>query len=179
MPPLVSPWNDVWDRSAEIPYWWRVTTQIWVVLLIGWCKFPRGRTNRKHSPDLGSDTSSVWNFCMSFARRHFTGKPMVASRNVGYCLKLCWLQSNEEALEHKLYVLWGTHGVYLSCVVDGETSIPLWWKDAWDEARYRSSFMFSKRKKTLSERDYRDRDGVLGCLPGYDNFDKVIFRGCI
>ena len=63
MPPLVSPWNDVWDRSAEIPYWWRVTTQIWVVLLIGWSKFPRGRTNREQNPDLGNDTSSVWNFC--------------------------------------------------------------------------------------------------------------------
>ena len=31
-----SPGNDVWETSAEIPYWWRVTTQIWVaVLLIG------------------------------------------------------------------------------------------------------------------------------------------------
>jgi len=29
----VSPRNDVWERSAEIPYWWCVTTQIWVVLL--------------------------------------------------------------------------------------------------------------------------------------------------
>ena len=27
--------NDVWETSAEITYWWRVTTQIWVVLLIG------------------------------------------------------------------------------------------------------------------------------------------------
>ena len=25
----------VWETSAEIPYWWRVTTQIWLVLLIG------------------------------------------------------------------------------------------------------------------------------------------------
>ena len=28
---LVSPPNDVWETSAEIPYWWRVTTQIWEV----------------------------------------------------------------------------------------------------------------------------------------------------
>ena len=34
-PPLVSPRNDVWGMSAEIPYWWRVTIQIRVVLLIG------------------------------------------------------------------------------------------------------------------------------------------------
>ena len=34
-PPLVSPRNDVGETSGEIPYWLRVTTQIWVVLLIG------------------------------------------------------------------------------------------------------------------------------------------------
>ena len=33
--PLVSPPNDVWETSAEIFYWWHVTTRIWVVLLIG------------------------------------------------------------------------------------------------------------------------------------------------
>ena len=33
--PLVSPRIDDWETSAEIPYWWRVTTQIWVVLLSG------------------------------------------------------------------------------------------------------------------------------------------------
>ena len=34
-PPLVSPQNDVWATTAEILYRRRVTTQIWVVLLIG------------------------------------------------------------------------------------------------------------------------------------------------
>ena len=33
--PVVSSPNDVWETSAEIPYRWRVTTQIWVVILIG------------------------------------------------------------------------------------------------------------------------------------------------
>ena len=33
--PLIYQRNDVWETSAEIPYWWRVTTQISVVLLIG------------------------------------------------------------------------------------------------------------------------------------------------
>ena len=37
--PLVFTPNDVWETSAEVPYWWRVITQIWVVLLIGWIKF--------------------------------------------------------------------------------------------------------------------------------------------
>ena len=32
---LVSPRNNVWGTRAEIPYWWRVTIQIWVVILIG------------------------------------------------------------------------------------------------------------------------------------------------
>ena len=27
MPPTVSPWNNVWETSPEISYWWRVTTQ--------------------------------------------------------------------------------------------------------------------------------------------------------
>ena len=35
-------------------------------------------------PDLGSDTSSVWNLCV----RHFAGKPVVASQNVGRFLRL-------------------------------------------------------------------------------------------
>ena len=34
MLPLVSPWNYVRAMCAEIPYWWCVTTQIWVVLMI-------------------------------------------------------------------------------------------------------------------------------------------------
>ena len=29
--------------------------------------FPRGTTNQKDYPDLGSDTSSVWNFCASYS----------------------------------------------------------------------------------------------------------------
>ena len=34
-PPLVSPQNDIWETNVEIQYWWRVTSQIWVVLPIG------------------------------------------------------------------------------------------------------------------------------------------------
>ena len=43
--PLVSPPND-----------WLVETN-----------FPHGTTNQKHYPDLGSDASSVWNFCARFS----------------------------------------------------------------------------------------------------------------
>ena len=34
MPPVFTR-NDDWETCAESPYWWRVTTQIWVVLLNG------------------------------------------------------------------------------------------------------------------------------------------------
>ena len=69
---LTFPRNDVSGKIAEIPYWWRVTTQIWVVFLIRWSKFPRGTTNQKHYPDLGCDT--VWDFC---ARSLHEGKQVV------------------------------------------------------------------------------------------------------
>ena len=52
---------------------------------------PRGKfdsTNQKHYSDLGSDASSVWNFCARFLRRHLAGKPVVASPNVGCFLRL-------------------------------------------------------------------------------------------
>ena len=52
------------------------TTRIWVVLLIGWSK---SSTNQKHYLDLGSDASSVWNFCTCFSD--------VISQN----LAKCWL----------------------------------------------------------------------------------------
>ena len=73
MAPKVSSWNDVWAKSAEIPYWWRVTTQ---------------STSQKHYPDLGSDASSVWNFCARFSDVISRGKPLVASRYVSCFLRL-------------------------------------------------------------------------------------------
>ena len=33
-PLQVSKWNDVWETSTEIPYWWRATIQIWVALVV-------------------------------------------------------------------------------------------------------------------------------------------------
>ena len=32
MPPLFSLENNIWGMSTEIPFWWHVTTQIWLVL---------------------------------------------------------------------------------------------------------------------------------------------------
>ena len=50
--------------TSEIPFWWRVSIQIWVVLLIGG-EF--ASSNQKHYPDLEGDTSSLWNFCACFS----------------------------------------------------------------------------------------------------------------
>ena len=83
--PLVFPWNEVWETNAEIPYWWRVTTQVWIVLLIGW-RFAL-LTNQKNYPDLGSVALSVWNFCTCFSDINFTGKATVVWRNVGWFLR--------------------------------------------------------------------------------------------
>ena len=86
--PLVSPRNDVWEMSAEIPYWWRVTTQIWVKLPIGWSKIPIAA-----QPIIALTRSGWWHaismeFLRSFLRRHFAGKPVVALPNVGCFLRL-------------------------------------------------------------------------------------------
>ena len=39
--------NDVWATSVEIPFWWRVTTHIWALLLIGRKNFSRSTTNQR------------------------------------------------------------------------------------------------------------------------------------
>jgi len=55
---MVFPRIDAWGTSAEIPYWWCVTTQIWIVLPVGCSKFS---ANQKHFPYLGRDASWEWN----------------------------------------------------------------------------------------------------------------------
>ena len=82
-PPVVSSRNDAWKTSAEIPYPWRATAHIWVVLLIGRSKFP---TNQKQWPDLSIGKSSVGNFsaCVSGV----TSQGNQWWRNVGCFLRL-------------------------------------------------------------------------------------------
>ena len=67
-----------------------VITQIWVVILIG-------RAAREvffsQSEALPRSVISM-EFLQSFLRRHFAGKPVVASRNVeGSCMLFTWLAS--------------------------------------------------------------------------------------
>ena len=54
---LVFPRNGVSGTSAKIPYWWHVTTQIQVVLLIGW-KY--AASNQKHYPDPVVTRHQYW-----------------------------------------------------------------------------------------------------------------------
>ena len=49
-------------------------------------------TNQKHYPDLGSDTSSVWNFWARFLGVISRGNQLVASPNVSRYLNLIFLQ---------------------------------------------------------------------------------------
>ena len=77
----ISPRNNVWGTSAEIPCWRRVTTRIWVVLLIGL-----------------SNASLLWNFCARFA-----GKPLVAPPNVGCFLGLKTNQIKNKQKEHLIF----------------------------------------------------------------------------
>ena len=53
MPPLVCPRDDFWETSAEIPYWWCVTTQIWVMLLIAWLCCMEICFNQSETPRSG------------------------------------------------------------------------------------------------------------------------------
>ena len=56
MPALVSPQSEVWETSAEIPCVWYVTTQnMGVGIWLDEANFPRGMTNQKPHPNLGSD----------------------------------------------------------------------------------------------------------------------------
>ena len=101
--PLVPPRNDYWETSTEILDWWRVITQIWAVLLIGW-KF--ASSNQKHNPDLGGDASSVWNFytrSFDFISRGnqrwrcqmsavFSIKIQLRSRVVSFFLSITWIK---------------------------------------------------------------------------------------
>ena len=85
--------NDVWETSAEIPYWRRVTTQIWVVLLIGRAAWEICFNQSKAPPR--SDWWRVFSmeFLRLFLRRRFAGKSVVASRNVSCFLRLVMFQS--------------------------------------------------------------------------------------
>ena len=75
-----------------------LSTQIWVVLLNGKAvkEIYEVSINQKHNPDLGRDTSPVWNFC-SFSLDVLLGvwgKPAIALSNVSHFLRLLRSQTS-------------------------------------------------------------------------------------
>ena len=83
MPPLVSP--PKWSLRKQCKK--SILETLWVVLLIGWSKFPAWPANQKHYPDLDSDVISI-QLLHLFLRRHFTGKQVEALWNDGLVNKI-------------------------------------------------------------------------------------------
>ena len=95
--PLVSPRNEVWETTTEIPYWWRVTTQIWVVLLIG-----RAAKEICLNQSEALSRSGLWHvmskeFLQALVRRHFAVKLVVGSRSAG-----CFLRHVSWTIVHEI-----------------------------------------------------------------------------
>ena len=88
MPPLVSPRNNVWGTTAEIPYWWRVTIQIWLVLLIGCADMEICFIQSDTVTRSWQWHANVTKFLRLSPRSHSAGKRLVAWRNVVGFLKL-------------------------------------------------------------------------------------------
>ena len=92
------------ETSTKIPYWWRVTPHIWVVLLIGWIKFPTPHDQSEALPRSSLPRSGEWRiisteFLRSFLRRHLAGESVVASPSVG-----CFLSLDDIAHSRPLFV---------------------------------------------------------------------------
>ena len=84
---LVSPPNDVWETSAEIPYWWRVTIKIWVMLLIGRATWEIWFNQSEALPRSWEWRVVSLESLRSFIKRHLEGKLMEASPNVSCFLR--------------------------------------------------------------------------------------------
>ena len=81
--------NDFWEMSAEIPYRWHVTTKIWVVLLIGWSKFPSWQESLRSTTQNIIIISMEWNIKWFKAQ---AGKPVITTKR--YKSKYCAHQGN-------------------------------------------------------------------------------------
>jgi len=108
---MASPPNGVWETSVEILYWWRVTTpdlssaSDWSCRVGNWIRPIRS-------------TTQIWvmsvismEFLRLFLRRHWAGKPLIASPNVGCFLKLGTLNSLQSTVYNNSYLV-----VYFSTV---------------------------------------------------------------
>ena len=83
-------------ENVNTSHFW-IHFQIWVVLLIGRATWEICFNQSEVQPDLGSDTSSVWNFCA-----HFSGETVVASSN-GSCFLFSQAIVNMVTLDKPLF----------------------------------------------------------------------------
>ena len=80
MPPVTCSWKDIRETSAEIPHWWRVTTQIWVMLLTRVVNLPQPiRSNT----EIWVVTCHQYGISVLVFRCQFVGKSVVALQNFG------------------------------------------------------------------------------------------------
>ena len=64
--PIPQPVKVGHTTGVYVPHSFRSVKVLWDGTLAE-ANLPRGTTNQKYYPDLGSDTSSVWNFCAHFS----------------------------------------------------------------------------------------------------------------
>jgi len=89
----------------EIPYWWRITTQIWLMLLIGWIKFLMRHDQSEVLPRSAKWCIISMEFLCLFLRRHLAGKPLVASSKVFHSYTI-YLWKNSQFFWFAL-LIWG------------------------------------------------------------------------
>ena len=87
LPQRELPWSDNRRPNRKLT---RATKKKTTERNLAWENFPRDTTNQKHYPDLGSNTSTEWNFLRSdvISQMSFRGKAVVTSWNVGCFLRL-------------------------------------------------------------------------------------------
>ena len=101
---------------------------------------PRGKyasTNEKYFQELGSDTSSIWDFLQSFPRRQFAGKPAVLSQTfVLNCVPFTGLRFKKK--EDFLFFLYFFAGLH-SRIFIGR------WSSRWTEKQRKRSIFQPRR----------------------------------
>ena len=89
--------NDVWDTSAEIPYWWRIPNQTWVVLLIiSWSKFL-----------VSNEKIMIIKTQTNFLSFHYLSLANKGGGPKGYCIVPFPKQSTEEKYKASLGLHYG------------------------------------------------------------------------
>ena len=104
-PSLAFLWNDIWETGTEIPYWWRITTQIWVVM-----RHQYGISVLVSQTSFGGETSGSIAKCRLFSQAtdwHVSSDEkwwMSMSVYVWATWPCKWISSS--AIENQQLILW-------------------------------------------------------------------------